>query len=67
MTTTYEIHRYHDAKVVGEIELTDRQYAEFQSECQQPEGLIRLGAICNEYTLADEFQDTHEDTTVYID
>lgn len=66
--TTHDVVRYSDGQVIGLVNLTADQFGEYESQAQQPEGLIRLGALPHDfYELDDEYQDTHEDTTVYLD
>lgn len=61
------VRRYHDAKAIGTCP-SEAQYKRYMTMAQQPEGLIRLGAMPHDmYDLDEEYQDTHEDTTVYID
>lgn len=71
MTTTktnYTVRRYNDAEAIGNIDLTPEQFARYESMAQQPEGIIRLGAMPHDlYELDAEHQDTHEDTTIYLD
>ncbi len=67
-TTSYSVKRYNDGKTIGTVELTAKQFARYESLAQQPEGIIRLGAMPHDlYELDAEYQDTHEDTTVYLD
>lgn len=66
--TTHDVCRYSDGQVIGIANLTADQFAAYESQAQQPEGLIRLSALPHDfYELDDEFQDAHEDTTVYLD
>ena len=71
MTTTTQTHtvrRYNDGKAIGSANLTSEQFTHYEAMSQQPEGLIRLGALPHDYyDLDGEYQDTHEDTTVYLD
>lgn len=65
---TYTVSRYNDGKAIGTANLTDEQFRHYEAMAQQPEGLIRLGALPHSYyDLHPEYQDAHEDTTVYID
>jgi len=64
----HQVKRYNDGKTIGEVELTAEQFERYESLAQQPEGIIRLGAMPHDlYDLAEEYQDTHEDTTIYLD
>jgi len=66
--TTHSVIRHSDGQAIGTAILTADQFGEYESQAQQPEGLIRLGALPHDfYELDDEFQDVHEDTTVYLD
>lgn len=66
--TKYQVKRYDTGKVIGEVELTPEQFRRYESLAQQPEGIIRLGAMPHDlYDLDAEYQDTHEDTTIYLD
>jgi hypothetical protein len=67
-TTNYTVRRYNDGKAIGSVDLTTEQFRRYESMSQQPEGLIRLGAMPHDlYELDAEYQDTHEDTTIYLD
>ena len=67
-TETYTLCRYHDAEPIGECELTAEQFADYLAMSDRDTGAIRLGALPHDfYDLAAEYQDTHEDTTVYIE
>jgi hypothetical protein len=67
-TTTYTVRRYSDNQAIGESKLTAEQFAHYEGMSQQPEGLIRLGAMPHDYyDLEPEYQDTHEDTTIWLD
>jgi hypothetical protein len=67
-TTTHDIVRYNDGQIIGTVNLTADQFSAYESQAQQPEGLIRLGALPHDlYELDAEYQDAHEDTTVYLD
>jgi hypothetical protein len=58
------IYRYTDGKAIGTSSMDESDYL---AQSQQPEGLIRLGAIPDDqYDLDEECQDIHEDTTVYM-
>ena len=64
MPTTTRIYRYSDAAPIG----TTNDPAAWERMAQQPENLIRLGAIPHGmYTLDAEYQDLPEDTTVYAE
>lgn len=74
MTTTettterFAVTRHIDGVIIGHATLTTEQFAHYESMSQQPEGLIRLGALPQDwYDLDAEYQDTHEDTTVWLD
>lgn len=68
MTTHYHVRRYDNADAIGDANLTAEQFAHYMAMAQQPEGLIRLGALPHDYYDLDaDHQDTHEDTTVYLD
>ena len=65
---TYNVKRYNDGRVIGSVDLSVEQFSRYESLAQQPEGLIRLGAIPHDlYELEVEYQDTHEDSCVYLD
>lgn len=67
-TKTYSVRRYNDGKAIGSVELTPEQFGRYGSIAQKPEGLVRLGAMPHDlYELDAEYQDTHEDTTIYLD
>lgn len=67
-TTNYLVRRYNDGKQIGEANLTANQFAHYEAISQKPQGLIRLGAMPHDYyDLAYEFQDSHEDTAIYLD
>ena len=66
--TCYTVRRYNDAEAIGEANLTAEQYRHYEGMAQQPEGIIRLGALPHAYYDLDaDYQDTHEDTSVYLD
>ncbi len=66
--TNYTVRRYSDNKAIGSVDLTAEQFSLYESMSQQPQGLIRLGAMPHDlYELDAEYQDTHEDTTIYLD
>lgn len=66
-TTTYTVYRYKDGEAIGTSSLTAEEWAHYEAMCQQPEGLINLGDLPHSYyDLDEEFQDTHQDTTVYL-
>mgnify|MGYP001163306489 CR=1 FL=1 len=66
--TKYTVRRYDNSQAIGAVELTDEQFARYESLAQQPQGLIRLGAMPHDlYELDAEYQDTHEDTTIWLD
>ena len=67
-TTKYTVRRYQDNRAVGEVELTAEQFAHYEAMAQQPEGLIRLGSMPHDYyNLDSEYQDLHEDATIWLD
>lgn len=67
-TVTHRLCRYADAVAIGESELTDEQYADYVAMSDRDTGAIRLGALPHGYyDLDDDYQDTAEDTTVYIE
>ena len=67
-TTSYTVRRCNDNQAIGSANLTDEQYRHYEAMSQQPEGLIRLGALPHDYyDLDGEYQDAHEDTTIYLD
>lgn len=67
-TNTHVLRRYHDAAEIGECELTAEQYRHYVAMSDRDTGAIRLGALPHDYyDLAPEYQDTAEDTTVYIE
>jgi hypothetical protein len=66
--TTYTVRKYSTGERLGEITLTAAQFGRYESIAQQPEGLMRLGALPHDlYDLDADRQDTHEDTTIYLD
>jgi hypothetical protein len=66
--TTYAVRRYDDGRQIGSVKLTSEQFRRYEAMTQQPEGLIRLGAMPHDlYDLDEEYQDTHGDTTIYLD
>lgn len=66
-TTTYDVTNYATGQVIGTARLTSAQFAHYERMAQQPEGLIRLGALPHAYyDLEPDYQDTHENTTVYF-
>lgn len=67
MTTRYALTRYQDGVVLGYAILTDEQFCHYSDMSQQPQGLMRLGAMPHDwYELKDQYQDAHEDTTVFL-
>ncbi len=67
-TTRYSVCRYNDGQAIGTADLTAERFADYRAMSQKPEGLIRLGALPHDmYDLEADYQDTHEDTTVYLD
>lgn len=67
-TTQYTVRRYNDGREIGTANLTADQFRHYEAMSQQPEGIIRLGALPHDYyDLAPEYQDTGENVTVYID
>lgn len=66
--TKYQISRYRDGVRIGFAHLTTEQRVRWDAMTQQPEGLVRLGSLPHAYyDLDEQYQDTHEDTTVFID
>jgi hypothetical protein len=64
----YTVRTYHDAAYIGTATLTAEQFATYEDLAQQPEGIIRLGALPRDYyVLTPECQDTPEETVVYLD
>lgn len=64
----YTVVRYADGRGIGSVNLTDEQFAHYAAMAQQPEGLIRLGAMPHDYyNLDEEFQGLHEDTTIFLE
>lgn len=67
MAENYCVKRYEDNQTIGIATLTSEQWQRYLAMSQQPQGLIRLGALPHDwYSLDDEFQGTHEDTAVYL-
>lgn len=67
MLTRYEIAVYSTGSVIGFADLTDDQFRQYQEASQQPEGIMRLGALPHDwYTLDPHHQGTHEDTSIYL-
>lgn len=57
-----------NGKAVGSANLTAEQFRRYEAMAQQPEGLIRLGAMPHDYYDLDaEYQGLSEDTTIYLD
>lgn len=66
--TAYTVRRYNDSQAIGTATLTDEQFAHYEAMSQQPEGIIRLGALPHDYYDLDaEHQDASENTSVYLD
>jgi hypothetical protein len=66
--TKYDVKNYATGETIGAANLTDEQFAHYMSMAQQPEGLIRLGAMPHDmYDLDSEHQDAGENTTIYLD
>lgn len=64
----YSVVRYNDGEVIGSVELTAEQFARYERLSQQPEGLVRLGAMPHDlYNLDTDHQDESENTTIYLD
>lgn len=64
----YDVMRYEDGERIGTSNITPEQYRRYEAMAQQPEGLIRLGALPHDwYDLLPEHQGLHEDTTVWIE
>lgn len=64
-TTNYTVRRYDNGRAIGSVDLTDEQFARYMAMSQQPQGIIRLGAMPHDLDV--EYQDTHEDTVIYLD
>lgn len=63
--TTYTIREYATGEAIGEISLTDEQFARYESRAQQPEGLIALADLPGKI---DDLSTTMSgETTVYLD
>jgi hypothetical protein len=65
--TTYTVREYNNASAIGEITLSDEQFAEYEAAAQQPEGLIEMGellSIGGEYVPSDIVPNNR---TVYIE
>lgn len=66
--TMYAVCRYNDAEQIGSVELTPEQFRRYEALSQQPAGIIRLGSMPHDlYELDEEYQDTSENTTVYLE
>ena len=66
-TTQYTVRRYPDGQAIGSADLTTEQYEHYAAMAQQPEGIIRLGAMPHDlYDLDREWQGLHEDTMIYL-
>lgn len=66
--TSYVVRRYRDGVAIGGAQLSVEQFAHYEAMAQQPEGIIRLGALPHEfYDLDPYYQDTGEDVSVYLD
>lgn len=64
----YDVKIYESGKTIGTANITAEQFRHYMAMSQQPEGLIRLGALPHDYyDLAAEFQDTGENTTVFLE
>lgn len=70
MKNKYTVVRYSDNKTVGHVDLTEEQFALYESIAQQPQRLITLGnqtAIKNDlYDLDFEYQDLPPSTTIFL-
>lgn len=67
MITRYALTRYQDGVVLGYALLKAEEFRHYSDMAQQPQGLIRLGAIPHDwYNLKADYQDSHEDTTVFL-
>ena len=64
-TKTYTIREYNTGDALGEITLTDRQFAQYEESAQQPEGLIRLDDLPAKIDDLSIVMDGS--TTVYLD
>ncbi len=66
--TNYTVRRYSDGQAIGSVDLDAEQFALYDSMAQQPEGIIRLGAMPHDlYDLYDDCQDESPDSTIYLD
>ena len=66
-TTTYFLARYQDGHEIGVAVLTADQFSRYMAMSDQPQGTVRLGSLPHDYyDLDPEYQDTHEDTTVFL-
>jgi hypothetical protein len=64
----YNVKRYQDGQTIGSASITNEQFAHYMAMSQQPEGIIRLGALPHDYYDLDaDYQDMSADTTVYLD
>jgi hypothetical protein len=64
----YNVVRYSDGVVIGSVSLDSEQFARYDRLSQQPEGLVRLGAVPHDlYNLDADYQDESENTTIYLD
>lgn len=63
-TTNYIIRCYADGQAIGECDLTTEQFARYERNAQQPEGLIALEDIPGHVELSITMPGS---TTVYLD
>lgn len=67
-TTKYIVRRYIDNEAIGVANLTVEQFRHYEAMAQQPQGLIRLGAMPHDYYDLDaEFQGESEESTIWLD
>ena len=67
-TTSYTVRRYSDNEALGRVDLTDEQFARYAAMSQQPQGVIRLGAMPHDlYSLDVEYQDESPESVIWLD
>jgi hypothetical protein len=63
--TTRIIRDYNTAKALGEIEMSDKKYAQYVADADRDTGAIKAGDLCYGHI---EWSDVpSDDTTVYIE